>query len=113
MKVRPVVADRVPRPTILAAVADAYAVRVWDEQAQPRYEPGDTLYVNPVLPLRQGGAVVLYSGALDQERDMIIRRLVGQTDDTWLVQQYGADATLALLKSEWPVAHRIIGAIEA
>jgi lambda repressor-like predicted transcriptional regulator len=112
MKMRPIVAERVPRPSILASVANAYAIRVHDEQASPRYDVGSLLFVNPILPLLAGSAVLLASAPGNQECDMMLRRLVEETTETWVVETFNGAETVTLSRSEWPVAHRIVGSLE-
>jgi phage repressor protein C with HTH and peptisase S24 domain len=49
----------VSRPAALDHARDAYAVYVFDDSMEPRYEPGDLLYVNPHLPANPGRYVVI------------------------------------------------------
>lgn len=47
------------RPTQLDSARDGYAFYVFDDSMQPRYDPGDLLYVNPHLPANPGRYVVI------------------------------------------------------
>lgn len=47
------------RPTQLDNARDGYAFYVFDDSMQPRYDPGDLLYVNPHLPANPGRYVVI------------------------------------------------------
>lgn len=45
-------------PASLAGVRDAYAVYVVGTSMEPRYHPGEAVFVNPRLPVRRGDYVV-------------------------------------------------------
>jgi phage repressor protein C with HTH and peptisase S24 domain len=46
-------------PPVLTGVRDAYAVYVVGDSMEPRYHPGETVYVNPHKPPRRGDYVVV------------------------------------------------------
>jgi phage repressor protein C with HTH and peptisase S24 domain len=46
-------------PPQLANVPDAYGVFVHGDSMEPRYEPGEAVFVNPHVPVRKGNYVVV------------------------------------------------------
>lgn len=102
--------DSLARPSLLASVRDAYAVLMPDESMIPEFEPGDRLLVHPHLPSVPGHSYVF----LDAEGEaVLIRRLVRQQADQWIVKRWnrasGEPDEFSLPRSEWPDLHRIVG----
>jgi len=57
----------VPRPHALLGVQDAYAVFVAGESMEPRYRPGETVWVHPHRPPHVGSDVVVQIRGADGE----------------------------------------------
>ncbi|MCO6410071.1 S24 family peptidase [Hoeflea alexandrii] len=53
------VIDRVRRPPALAGARDIYALYIEGTSMEPRYFPGDLVYVNPHKPPRPGDVVIV------------------------------------------------------
>jgi hypothetical protein len=93
--------DRLPRQ---AREMDAYAVRVFNKSCEPRYRPGEVIYVSPLEAIRAGDFVFLRA-----PKGAAIARVV----------QYGPiiletiDGTrLDVDQSELEFLHRIVGSTE-
>lgn len=76
----------------------------------PAFEPGDTAWVNPRLPLVRECDVILYSIDTENgEAKATIKRLVSWTDTEWTLRQHQPKKTFKLKKIEWPKCHRVVG----
>ena len=53
------VVEHVSRPFFLRGASDAFAVYVGDESMQPRYYPGDLLYIKPGVPVTEKTSVLV------------------------------------------------------
>lgn len=102
--------DFLARPASLASVRDAYAVLMPDEAMAPEFEPGDKLLVHPHLPVVPGYSYAFRGADGDA---VLIRRLMRHQPDRWDVKLWSPpideSGEIALLRSEWPEAHRIVG----
>jgi len=84
----------------------SYAIDMRGDSMRERYRPGETLYVNPELPVRPGYEYVFRNS----DKPLIqVRHLVEITDEHWLVRQWNPLTEYKILRAEWPAAERIIG----
>jgi len=51
--------DHIDRPSFLLSASNAYAVYVGGESMAPRFRSGEIVYVDPAVPIRSGGDVVV------------------------------------------------------
>jgi phage repressor protein C with HTH and peptisase S24 domain len=93
----------IARPEPLVSVKSAYGVYVVGESMVPAYEQGDIALVHPGLPPRRGTDVILTRTDIDGTQEVLIKRLVGWTDDGWLVRQYNPARDFELLRRDWEV----------
>lgn len=100
--------DFVPRPAPVQHVKEAYGLIVTGTSMEPEFRPGDTLLVNPRLPLIGGEAYVFYS-EVEGEARATVKNLRRATSDSWLVRQWNPEKDFALKKKEWRVCHRVLG----
>lgn len=98
-----------PLPHYLANALDAYGVFVVGESMAPRYEPGEVAEVAPHKPLRRDTDVILYGPDRQGDRRAMIKRLVGWTETEWHLRQFNPPRDFTVSKSDWPIAHAIIG----
>lgn len=98
--------DAIPRHFPVQFAENAFAVIVQTSDMEPAFNPGDLAIVNPNLPALPGCDVVLGwpKGAGPRLR---IRRLVGESDDAWIVKTWRPDREESLSKSEFP-RHEVI-----
>lgn len=95
------------RPPELQGVKAGYAIYLVGESMSPEFEPGDTLFINPRLPIIPNSPCVFYSSKND-EPIATVKRYLKDTGEDWLVRQHNPPRDLDLDKAEWTVRHRII-----
>ncbi|GEP06852.1 XRE family transcriptional regulator [Methylobacterium oxalidis] len=95
------------RPPLLQGVKDGYAIYLVGESMAPEFEPGDTLFVNPRLPVLANTTCVFYNTQSDEPRAMV-KRFLSSTEDEWHVQQFRPEREFDLSRAEWGVRHRIV-----
>lgn len=76
--------DWAPRHPLQAGVRDAYALFVREDDMQPRYFRGETVYVHPARPPMTGADCVIEM----KDGRVLLRRLALKTADTLTVQQF-------------------------
>jgi transcriptional regulator with XRE-family HTH domain len=104
-------AEYIDRPAKLIRVNKGHGVRVIAGLGmEPKYEPGDVIFVNPLIPGVPNKSVVLRKQEVGG--DMLLRRLVSETPDEWTVQQLNPARTYSLPKAEWPICYRVVGTSE-
>jgi phage repressor protein C with HTH and peptisase S24 domain len=77
---------------MLEGVEGAYAVRVYGTSMEPRYFAGQTVWLNPHEPVRQGDDVVVQI-LTDEEngRESYIKRFVSQSSKVTRLYQYNPE----------------------
>jgi phage repressor protein C with HTH and peptisase S24 domain len=103
----------VSRPEPLMTVRAGYGVYIVGESMSPAYEQGDIALVHPALPARRGADVILIRHDPDGTRHVLVKRLVGWTDETWRVRQYNPAAEFDLPRAEWAEIQTILGKYNA
>lgn len=83
---------RVFTPPMLEGVEGAYAVRVYGTSMEPRYEAGETVWLNPNEPVRRGDDVVVQL-ITDEEngRESYIKRFISQGSKVVKLWQHNPD----------------------
>ncbi len=83
---------RVFMPPMLEGIEDAYAVRVYGTSMEPRYFAGQTVWLNPQEPVRQGDDVVVQI-ITDEEngRESYIKRFVSRSSKVTRLYQYNPE----------------------
>ncbi|GEP11688.1 XRE family transcriptional regulator [Methylobacterium gnaphalii] len=97
----------VKRPPLLQGVKNGYAIYHTGGSMIPEFEPGDTLFINPRLPVLRDTSCVFY-GADDEEPKASVKRYLSHTDEEWTVRQFSPDRTFTMAREEWPLRHRIV-----
>lgn len=83
---------RVFTPPMLEGVEGAYAVRVYGTSMEPRYFAGETVWINPREPVRQGDDVIVQLVTdSDDERETYIKRFVSKSSKLTRLYQYNPD----------------------
>jgi transcriptional regulator with XRE-family HTH domain len=95
------------RPHALQGVKGGYAIFIVGESMVPEIEPGDTLFINPKMPVLQNTSCVFYSNK-NEEPTATVKRYLRDGDGTWIVRQFNPAREFELDKSEWAVRHRIV-----
>lgn len=94
------------RPPELQGVKNGYAIYLVGESMSPEFEPGDTLFINPRLPIIPNSPCVFYSNKND-EPVATVKRYLRDTGDDWEVKQHNPKRDFGLPKEEWATRHRI------
>jgi hypothetical protein len=100
-------------PPRLAAVPDAYAVYVVGESMEPRYFPGEALFVHPRLPVRKGDFVVAQIAADEGEPpEAYVKRFLSRDHKLLRLEQFNPRKIMKFPASRIVSLHRIIMAGE-
>jgi len=84
---------RVFCPPMLEGVEGAYAVMVYGTSMEPRYFAGETVWVNPHLPVRAGDDVIaqILENGDDQPVESYIKRFESRSSKVLRLYQYNPD----------------------
>lgn len=99
------VIDWAPRHPLQYAVRDAYALYVTDEDMQPRYYRGETVYVHPAKPVMSGSDCVVEM----KNGDVLLRRLAQKSGDRLTVQQFNPSKLVEIPLDDVAGLYSIIG----
>src|SRR6266849_1526253 len=101
--------SEVPAPPSLSHVPDAYAVYVVGDSMEPRYFAGETVFVNPRLPISRGSFVVAQiSKGQETEPRVYVKRFVSQDAKRLRLEQYNPKKILEFPMSTVVAIHRIV-----
>ena len=96
-------------PPNLLHVPDAYAVYVVGDSMEPRYFAGETVFVNPRLPISRGAFVVAQiSKAQETDPRAYLKRFLSQDAKRLRLEQYNPKKILEFPMSAVVAIHRII-----
>lgn len=96
-------------PPVLAGVRDAYAVYVVGESMEPRYFPGEAVFVNPRAPVRRGDFVVAQVAADEGEAPFaFIKRFVSRDARALRLEQLNPRKILEFPAQKIVSVHRIV-----
>jgi phage repressor protein C with HTH and peptisase S24 domain len=96
-------------PASLSSVPEAYAVYVVGDSMEPRYFAGETVFINPRLPISRGAFVVaqIASGE-DNVPRAYVKRFVSQDARRLRLEQFHPKKILEFPASRVVSVHRII-----
>ncbi|MBI1773774.1 MAG: helix-turn-helix transcriptional regulator [Proteobacteria bacterium] len=101
--------ETVPRPPVLEGVRGAFAVWCQGSSMEPKYEPGQRLYVHPHKPLRKNCFVVVRK----KSGKGLIKQFLGFEGERLMLRQLSPKpATFALARAEVDGVWRIVHADE-
>src|SRR5260370_8095669 len=96
-------------PPSLLHVRDAYAVYVVGDTMEPRYFAGETVFVNPRLPISRGSFVVAQiSKAEEPEPRAYLNRFLSHPGKLLTLEQYNPKKVLEFPASTVVAIHRIV-----
>jgi phage repressor protein C with HTH and peptisase S24 domain len=96
-------------PASLSTVPNAYAVYVVGDSMEPRYFAGETVFVNPRLPISKGAFVVAQISSGEEEvPHAYVKRFVSQDARRLRLEQYNPKKVLEFPTSKVVTVHRII-----
>ena len=95
---------------MLASVNNAYAVFVSGDSMEPRYLPGETVYVHPGKPVRKGHFVVVQiAGDTDDAPPRgFVKKFVGWIGSRLVLEQYNPPGEIEFDKADVISVHRIV-----
>ena len=104
------VLEMIEAPAAVAAVPDAYAVRVVGESMEPRYFSGETVYIHPRMPVRKGDFVLvqIMEDGNDGAVMGYIKRLVSIDDKRLIVEQLNPDKEIVFARARVKSLHKIV-----
>jgi len=101
-------------PPTLSHVPDAYAVYVVGDFMEPRYFAGETIFVNPRLPISRGAFVVAQiSKGQEAEPRAYIKRFLSQDAKRLRLEQYSPKKIFEFPASAVVAIHRIVMSCES
>ena len=101
--------DFVERPSNLKGVFNAFSLYVDGESMEPRYYPGELLYVDPTRPLTRNCYVAVeLSNGLG-----LIKQFISRTDDEVVLRQFNPPKDFHLKASEVKHIFKITGSAVA
>jgi phage repressor protein C with HTH and peptisase S24 domain len=104
----------VAAPPSLSLVPNAYAVLVVGDSMEPRYFAGETVFVNPRLPISRGSFVVAQiSKGEEAEPRAYVKRFVSQDAKRLRLEQYNPKKILEFPMSTVVAIHRIVMSSES
>jgi len=107
------VIDVVERPASLVDVSSAYAVYVVGASMEPRYQPGEVVYVHPGKPLAAGAYVLVQRrGKKGEPPVAVIKRLAKRTDAKVVLEQFNPPRTFEIKNADIVSIHRVVGSTE-
>jgi phage repressor protein C with HTH and peptisase S24 domain len=106
--------DTVPTPPSLAGAPNGYATYVVGTSMEPRYYPGEVIYVHPGKPVTPGAYVVVQvKPKSDGEPPRaLIKRLVKRTALKITLGQFNPEKTFDIALKDVVSMHRIVGSGE-
>lgn len=98
-----------PRPPGIMGKKDVYVVFVQNDSMDPKFEPGDRLYVDPHRPPRTMDYVVIELHSEDGESGRgYIKRLLKKTPTRIVVEQFNPRKEIEFNAGEVKALHRVI-----
>jgi len=108
------VVDHVARPPSLAGAPNAYATYVTGTSMEPRYHPGEMIYVHPGKPVTMGSYVLVQLKAKHEGEPppALIKRLAKKTGAKIVLEQFNPPKHFDIALKEVVSMHRIVGSGE-
>lgn len=102
------VVDYVRRPPSLAGAKNAYALYVEGTSMQPKFDPGDLVFVHPDRPVRIGDTVIVQMEVAPHEIEASIGFLRRRTAETFIIGKLNPDADVHLPAAKVKRVHRVL-----
>ena len=108
------VVDYVPRPPALAGAPNGYATYVIGTSMEPRYHPGELIYVHPGKPVTAGAYVLvqLKAPAEGEPPLALIKRLAKKAGHRIVLEQFNPPKQFDVPAKDIVSIHRIVGSGE-
>jgi phage repressor protein C with HTH and peptisase S24 domain len=102
------VIDYVRRPPALTGAKDAYALYVEGSSMEPRYLPGDLVFVHPHRPPRVGDSVIVQVAIGPNEIEASIGYLRRRTGEHVILGKLNPEAEVRLNRAQVTAIHRVL-----
>lgn len=104
------VKDYIERPQQLFGIADAYAIYIEENSMEPRYMPGEVVYVHPGRPLTMGCFVVvqLRPEHEDEPPRAFIKQLLRRTPEKIVLGQFNPVREIEFDARDVVSIHRVV-----
>ena len=108
------VVDHVDRPPSLGGAPNGYATYVTGTSMEPRYHPGELIYVHPGKPVTAGSYVLVQLAPREEGAPppALIKRLVKRTTTKLVLEQFNPAKTFEFAVKEVLTIHKIVGSGE-
>jgi phage repressor protein C with HTH and peptisase S24 domain len=108
------VVDYVDRPPSLAGAPNGYATYVTGTSMEPRYHPGELIYVHPGRPVTVGCYVLMQLTPTEEGAPppALIKRLVKRTTTKIVLEQFNPSKTFEIAVKDVLTIHKIVGSGE-
>lgn len=101
--------DYVRRAPGLATARDAYALYVENDSMEPRFPPGELVFIHPGRPVRSGDVVVIQTqNAEHAQLETYIKILVRRANGDVVCRQYNPNAEIRFKASTVISVHRVL-----
>lgn len=107
-QLEPGVVDYVRRPPGLSAAREAYALFVEGTSMEPRFQPGDLLFVHPNRPPRAGDTVIVQVQVAPHEIEASVGFLRRTTASHVIIGKLNPDAEVLLPRQRVTAIHRVL-----
>lgn len=108
------IVDWVPRPANLVGAQQAYAVFIVGISMEPRYYPGEVVFIHPGRPVTLGAFVLVQIRPKEDGEPprAVIKRLVKRSGTKWVLEQFSPAKTFEIKSEEIVSIHRVVGSGE-
>lgn len=108
------VVDHVARPPFLAGVPNAYACYVTGTSMEPRYHPGELIYVHPGKPVTIGSYVLVQARPRTEGEPprAVVKRLAKKLAQKIVLEQFNPPRQFDIQTKDIVSMHRIMGSGE-
>jgi SOS-response transcriptional repressor LexA len=108
------IVDYVPRPPALSGAPNGYATYVIGTSMEPRYHPGELIYVHPGKPVTAGAYVLvqLKPPAEGEPPLALIKRLAKKAGNRVVLEQFNPPKPFEVPARDIVSIHRIVGSGE-
>lgn len=108
------IVEYIDRPPQLSGAPKGYAVYVTGTSMEPRYSPGEILYINPAKPVMAGSWVLVQArpSAEGEAPRAVIARLVRKTPTKYVFEKLNPQKQVEIPIKETASVHKIVGSGE-
>lgn len=111
-QLEPGIVDYVRRPPALAGASDVYALYVEGSSMEPRYQPGDLVFIHPHRPPRPGDTVIVQMELAPHQIEASIGFLRRRTASHIVIGKLNPQAEVELKRERVRAIHRVLSVNE-